>query len=298
MVQTDWTDERSQFKQRVENRAIGPTEYFSNRDGTTLLTVTTLDAAEGAYEVSPYLTLVQCLGKAGSYRRSGDWGKVDGILRGGSQTVVLPNSRAEGFSPAARLMGINICPERAQKALADVGGIDALAPAAGSLGDDPLVSSVMTALWRDAQVHGLSSVFLDHGLDLILRRLVEIDRPLSFASARPVRPLSPRELQQAVDVIDSRIGSDLTVADIAGVLNRDVRSLTRAFGAATGYAPYEYLTFRRMERAKELLRTEETIMEIALQVGYSNPAKFAAAFRRFCGCSPSEWRGGVSPVRQ
>ena len=79
--------------------------------------------------------------------------------------------------------------------------------------------------------------------------------------------------------------------DIAGELDRDVRSLTRAFRAATGYAPYEYLTFRRMERAKELLGTAETVMEIALQVGYSNPAKFAAAFRRFCGCSPSEWRG-------
>ena len=291
MIHTDWTNESYQFEQRVAKRALGPSEHFSDRDGSTLLTVATLDAFEGEYEVAPYLMLTLCLGKAGRFLRSGDWGKVGGTFRSGTQALALPGTRAVGFSPKARLLGINISPERAQAALADVGGLEAMVPAAGCLGDDPLIGSVMTALWRDAQVHGLSTAFLDHGLDLILRRFVEIDRPLPSASGRRVKPLSARELQRAVELIDSRIGLDLKVMDIAGELDRDVRSLTRAFRAATGYAPYEYLTFRRMERAKELLGTAETVMEIALQVGYSNPAKFAAAFRRFCGCSPSEWRG-------
>ncbi len=255
-----------------------------------MLTVATLDAFEGEYGSTPYLMLTLCLSKAGRFLRSGDWGRVGGTFRSGTQALVLPNTEAEGFSPKARLLGLNINPERAQTVLADVGGIDALVPAAESLGDDPLIGSVMTALWRDAEAHGLCTAFLDHGLDLILRRFVEIDRPLPSIAVRRAKPLSALELRRAVELIDSRIGSDLKVADIARELDRDTRSLTRAFRAATGYAPYEYLTFRRMERAKELLWTNETIMEIALQVGYANPAKFAAAFRRFCGCAPSEWR--------
>ncbi|MEO9901883.1 MULTISPECIES: AraC family transcriptional regulator [Alphaproteobacteria] len=293
MAHTDWADERYQFEQRVARSAVGPPEHFSDRDGTTMLTVATLDAFEGDYGSTPYLMLTLGLSKAGRFLRSGDWGRVDGIFRSGTQALVLPNAEAEGFSPKARLMGLNINPERAHTVLADVGGIDALVPAAGSLGDDPLISSVMTALWHDAEAHGLCTAFLDHGLDLILRRFVEIDRPRSSASVRRVKPLSSKEIQKIAELIESRIGSDLTAAEIASELGRDMRSLTRSFRASTGYAPYEYLTFRRMERAKELLQTEETIMEIALQVGYSNPAKFAAAFRRFCGCSPSEWRCGV-----
>ncbi|WP_420833470.1 helix-turn-helix domain-containing protein [Sphingomonas pollutisoli] len=51
-----------------------------------------------------------------------------------------------------------------------------------------------------------------------------------------------------------------------------------------------YLTQRRMERAKPLLDDGMPVTHVALSVGYSNPSKFAAAFRPICGCSPSAWR--------
>ncbi|MEJ8474539.1 AraC family transcriptional regulator [Roseibium algae] len=288
MKHTNWAAERNQFEHRMSAREVEPSELFSNRDGSTLLAVSTLDAMEGEFEASPYLILAMSLGRAGRFLRSGDWGKIDGVFSPGSIALALPGAKAEGYQPKARLLGILMNPKVAQTILADNGGLNALQPATTSLLNDDLIESVMIALWRDADAHGLSSAFFDHGLELILRKLTSFDQPKS--PARPVRSLSQQQLQKALELIESRIGQDLRVDEIASALGQDVRSVTRAFRATTGYAPFEYLTFRRMERAKELLNTKATIMSIALDVGYANPAKFAAAFRRFHSCPPSEWR--------
>jgi AraC-like DNA-binding protein len=80
------------------------------------------------------------------------------------------------------------------------------------------------------------------------------------------------------------------VGDLAREARLDIRSFTRAFRSATGLAPYEYLTMRRLQHARDLLQTDRSITEIAMSVGYANPSKFAAAFRRLYDCSPREWR--------
>lgn len=54
--------------------------------------------------------------------------------------------------------------------------------------------------------------------------------------------------------------------------------------------PYAYLTWRRMEAAKQMLQAGQPVTGIALAVGYANPGKFAAAFRRVVGQAPSAWR--------
>ncbi len=281
-------EEKKGFKQRVVDRELEPSEMFSDRNGEVLLAVSELDAAENEFNSSPYVMLSMALRKAGKLYKSGSWGSVEGVMEAGTLAIALPNSQSIGSTPKAHMLGIAISQERANSILSDLGGIAALQPAITQLHNDPLCSSVLTALWRDAQVHGLSSMFFEHGLDLILRRLTSLNS--KSVNSRPVRPLSTPQLKQAFDLIESRLDSDLRVDEIADLLGRETRGLTRAFKDATGYAPYEYLTYRRMEHAKELLTTDQTILSIANAVGYMNPAKFSAAFRRFYGCPPSTWR--------
>ncbi|WP_157776540.1 helix-turn-helix transcriptional regulator [Nitratireductor aquibiodomus] len=287
----DFLEERRRFEARMVERATAPSELICDREGAVMLAVSTLNGLDGAFETSSRLMLALGLAGKGRFVRAGDWGRVEGVFRPGTAALSLPDNEAEGCSPAARLLGFAISRQRADAALGDLGGVDALLPAATSLHVDPLLQSVLTALWRDAQLHGLSSAFFDHGVDLVLRHLVSRDRPK--VKARRVRPLKPGQMQRLYDLVEARMASDLRVAELADEVGRDVRGVTRAFRDATGYAPFEYLTLRRMEHAKQLLKTDATIMEIALAVGYANPAKFAAAFRRVCGCAPSDWRQSI-----
>lgn len=64
-------------------------------------------------------------------------------------------------------------------------------------------------------------------------------------------------------------------------------------GRKPGKAPYEYITLQRMKKAQDLLQGDTSITQIAMDLNYTNPAKFAAAFRKCFHTSPSEWRRGV-----
>ena len=57
--------------------------------------------------------------------------------------------------------------------------------------------------------------------------------------------------------------------------------------------PPAYLKAFRMERAAQLLReTDRRIADVALEVGYESPSKFAAAFKRHFDVAPSAYRRG------
>jgi AraC-like DNA-binding protein len=77
----------------------------------------------------------------------------------------------------------------------------------------------------------------------------------------------------------------------------------RAFARAYGETPRTYLTRRRIERAKTLLRAANlSVTEVCFLVGFASVGSFSARFRELVGQSPVEYRaasvaeGGVPPI--
>ena len=55
--------------------------------------------------------------------------------------------------------------------------------------------------------------------------------------------------------------------------------------------PLQFVTRERMLLAQQLIReTSRSLIEIALEVGYTSPSHFAEVFRRTVGMTPSELR--------
>lgn len=53
----------------------------------------------------------------------------------------------------------------------------------------------------------------------------------------------------------------------------------------------EYLIRRRMERAGELLKDPlNKIQDVSAGTGYSNQRYFSSCFKKFYGCTPTEYR--------
>lgn len=101
----------------------------------------------------------------------------------------------------------------------------------------------------------------------------------------------PRILR-ALDYIEENLADDLSLDDLAAITVMSRFHFARAFRDAVGMPPYAYVVARRIERAKELLRSSQLpIVEVAWRVGYSNPAKFTAQFRKITGETPGAWRG-------
>ena len=77
----------------------------------------------------------------------------------------------------------------------------------------------------------------------------------------------------------------------------------RAFKDAYGETPANYLTRRRVERAKDLLRSANlTVTEVCMLVGFSSLGSFSSRFSELVGMSPSAFqrasaaRGGPPPI--
>jgi AraC-like DNA-binding protein len=58
----------------------------------------------------------------------------------------------------------------------------------------------------------------------------------------------------------------------------------------TGYSPNEFIRFRRMKKAAELLKTYKyNVSEVSYMVGINDPFYFSKCFKAQYGCSPSHY---------
>jgi transcriptional regulator GlxA family with amidase domain len=110
-------------------------------------------------------------------------------------------------------------------------------------------------------------------------------------------------LRSARDLIDRDFASQVSVTALAARAGYSRYHFIRAFRAAYGATPGDYLSRRRVERACELLRTANlTVTEVCFLVGFSRLGSFSSRFSELAGCSPSEHQrhtranGGPPPV--
>jgi len=84
---------------------------------------------------------------------------------------------------------------------------------------------------------------------------------------------------------------DFSVASMAEALDVSQSYLSRFFRDQTGMTVTEYVTNLRMEQARTLLRkSEKSIHEVGLQVGYFDASSFIKRFKMHTGTTPGEFR--------
>ena len=101
-------------------------------------------------------------------------------------------------------------------------------------------------------------------------------------------------LRRARDLADRDYSQSVTLDEMARAANLSKFHFARAFASAYGETPRSYLTRRRIERAKDLLRAANlTVTEVCYLVGFSSLGSFSSRFRELVGCSPIEYRASV-----
>ncbi|MBW4552778.1 MAG: AraC family transcriptional regulator [Aphanocapsa sp. GSE-SYN-MK-11-07L] len=104
-----------------------------------------------------------------------------------------------------------------------------------------------------------------------------------------MKPLTISQVYAARDSLRLQLENPPSTLELAEQVGLSDRTLRRGFRLLFGTTVFEYLTDQRMSWAAQQLRdTNQTVAEIANRAGYGNPAKFAAAFKRTVGISPSD----------
>ena len=121
--------------------------------------------------------------------------------------------------------------------------------------------------------------------------------------SRPRKPrmgaLPPSQLNLVIEYIHEYIETDISLANLAELVDLSSTYFSKRFRLATDLAPYQYVIQCRVERAKALLVDDEyTITEIASKVGFTDHSHLNRHFKRLFGVPPSEFRRQSKNVHQ
>lgn len=106
-----------------------------------------------------------------------------------------------------------------------------------------------------------------------------------------LKALADAEIGKALTLIHEKPEKPWTVASLAEEVGLSRTSFAVKFANLAGIPPLEYVTSWRMQKAKQLLKqNQSSIAEIGSAMGYSSEAAFAKAFKREIGTSPGQFR--------
>lgn len=101
-------------------------------------------------------------------------------------------------------------------------------------------------------------------------------------------------LRKALDYINANYYKEaLSLNSVANEVDVSANYLSTIFSQSMQKTFIEYVTGKRMEKAKKLLRSsDKSTGEIATEVGYKDPHYFSFVFKKTQGCSPREYKTG------
>lgn len=105
-------------------------------------------------------------------------------------------------------------------------------------------------------------------------------------------------LREAISYIEENITEDLTIDSIAARVYISPFYFQKGFAMLTGYTVGEYIRRRRLSLAgRDLIATDERVIDIAMKYGYDSQDSFTKAFTRFHGVTPTAVRKGGGMIK-
>jgi AraC family transcriptional regulator len=120
----------------------------------------------------------------------------------------------------------------------------------------------------------------------------------TYATPRPpgknhVTNLSPAQKRGMAAYVRANIASNVSVTELAGLVQMSPSHFARVFKATFGVTPYRFVMQMRIEGAKEMLaRTELSASQVSMAFGFSSQSHFVKVFRQFTGVTPRQYKAG------
>jgi AraC-like DNA-binding protein len=113
-----------------------------------------------------------------------------------------------------------------------------------------------------------------------------------------VRKRIERKLQQALQIDQIFKRSNLKLRDLCDHINESTHYVSQVINQVMDTSFYELINQHRVEAAKIILRgdTKESVINIAMEVGFNSKSTFNLAFKRITGLTPKEYKASTSSI--
>jgi AraC family transcriptional regulator len=156
---------------------------------------------------------------------------------------------------------------------------------------DPIIYQIGSLLQRELKSDGVNCQLYVDGLTTalsahLLRQYCTIQQTLQNYEGG----LPKYKLQRAINYIQAHLTEDISLEDISTELDMSRYYFCRLFKQSTGFSPYQYVIKCRIERSKELLlQGQNSIADVAFQVGFISQSHFSKHFKRMVGVTPKRF---------
>ncbi|MFO1251372.1 MAG: AraC family transcriptional regulator [Inhella sp.] len=178
------------------------------------------------------------------------------------------------------------------QALAEHGGLPAGPQLAATLfAPDRLVLDLVGKMLDAPALAGqLAPQYCDGLVNALLCYLLERYGKTASGSATPAS-LGGSRLRALLVFLEAELAREIPIAEMAQRCGMSESHFSRAFHAAMGLPPHQYLLKLRLERASTALREGTApVTQIALDLGFSSPSHFARCFAARYGLPPVRYR--------
>jgi AraC family transcriptional regulator len=108
---------------------------------------------------------------------------------------------------------------------------------------------------------------------------------------RAVGGLAPWQIRRVREFIDTHLTGDPSIAELSRECEISAGYFARAFRLSLGITPHQWITKKRISRAKSLMtKSDESLAEISLMCGFVDQSHFGRHFLTEEGISPGRWR--------
>lgn len=106
--------------------------------------------------------------------------------------------------------------------------------------------------------------------------------------------LSPNQLKNVISFITDNISGNILLNDLAGIAGLSRTVFISRFKASMHQSPHQYVIQIRTKKARQqLMETDLSIVQIALNCGFSDQAHLSVIFKRIYGVPPAVFRRNV-----
>lgn len=159
--------------------------------------------------------------------------------------------------------------------------------------DDPVMTAAVRAIALEVSEGGIGGdLYVESVARQLVIHLLRKYAALGFAAEERVGELSTVQRKHLLDFLDANMHRRLALKELSATLNMSACTFSRYFRRTFGVPPYAFVIMRRLERARQMLRSTRTpTKEIAAICGFSDQAHLTRLFSRAYGRTPSTCRG-------
>ncbi len=197
-------------------------------------------------------------------------------------------SQSFGWDREAEFLQLYLAPELLRQISEETWGNDRieLIPQPSAL-NDPLIVQIALALKTALETEDLDSrLYADSMTQALAMHLLS-----RYSTRKPaVLPnrgsLLQQPLKQVIDYIQENLNQNVSLIELAEIVKLSPYHFARLFKQSTGLPPHQYQIKCRVDRAKDLLKTNLAIADIAQIVGFSSQGHLNYHFKRLVGTTP------------